>query len=326
MAHATSRDAYRQLSDRLNRFPQGAPPSELLFRILELLFSEREAALVAQLPIRPFTAKEAARIWRMRLADARSALDELASRAILLDVESPRGTVYVLPPPMAGFFEFSMMRVRDDIDQKLLSELFYQYITVEDDFITSLFTTGSTQLGRVFVNEPALAASQIGVGRPSRSRAIGHADRQRRAPRPRLRASQRGHPDVRAHGRRCLLLPPQDGARGPRVRCASRDLHDVRRHGRFADPPWVRTAGRCGRGHGPAPGGARQQPRPVRRERATRRRVHLQLLRVLLRGDDRGPALRPAGPGLHDEVHAVRRRRAVQRLCASASTSARSRR
>jgi ferredoxin len=159
MAHATTRGAYRQLADRLNRFPQGAPPSELLYRILELLFSEREAGLVAQLPIRPFTAKDAGRIWKMRPADAQSTLDALASRAILLDVESPRGTVYVLPPPMAGFFEFSMMRVRDDIDQKLLSELFYQYITVEDDFITSLFTTGSTQLGRVFVNEPALVES-----------------------------------------------------------------------------------------------------------------------------------------------------------------------
>ena len=72
-------------------------------------------------------------------------------------MEGPDGTVYVLPPPMAGFFEFSMMRVRDDIDQQLLSELFYQYITVEDDFILSLFTHGETQLGRVFVNEPALA-------------------------------------------------------------------------------------------------------------------------------------------------------------------------
>ena len=30
MAHATSRGAYRQLTERLNRFPQGAPPSELL--------------------------------------------------------------------------------------------------------------------------------------------------------------------------------------------------------------------------------------------------------------------------------------------------------
>jgi ferredoxin len=160
MAHVTTRHAYQALSDRLNRLPQGAPPSDLLFRILEMLFSEREAGLVAQLPIRPVTAAKAARIWKMREPEARAALEGLASRAILLDMEGPDGTVYILPPPMAGFFEFSMMRVRDDIDQKLLSELFYQYITVEDDFIVSLFTHGETQLGRVFVNEPALAASQ----------------------------------------------------------------------------------------------------------------------------------------------------------------------
>ena len=159
MAHATSRGAYRQLTDRLNRFPQGAPPSELLYRILELLFSEREAGLVAQLPIRPFTAREAARTWGMGLTEARAVLDGLASRAILLDMEGPNGTVYILPPPMAGFFEFSMMRVRDDVDQKLLAELYYQYITVEDDFIVRLFTHGETQLGRVFVNERALAAA-----------------------------------------------------------------------------------------------------------------------------------------------------------------------
>ncbi|MCJ7709281.1 MAG: 4Fe-4S dicluster domain-containing protein, partial [Chloroflexi bacterium] len=157
MAHATSRGAYGALTERLNRFPQGAPPSDLLYRILAMLFSEREAGLVAQLPIRAFTARKAARLWGMRESEARTVLDGLASRAVLLDVEGPNGTVYALPPPMAGFFEFSMMRVRDDIDQRLLSELFHQYITVEDDFILSLFTNGETQLGRVFVNEPALA-------------------------------------------------------------------------------------------------------------------------------------------------------------------------
>ena len=160
MAHATARGAYDALTERLNRFPQGAPPSDLLYRILALLFSEREAGLVAQLPVKPVTARRAARIWGVREAEARAVLDGLASRAILIDVEGPDGTVYALPPPMAGFFEFSMMRVRDDVDQHLLAELFYQYITVEDDFITALFTDGETQLGRVFVNEPALAEAR----------------------------------------------------------------------------------------------------------------------------------------------------------------------
>ena len=55
MSHLTVRSAYQDLADRINRFPQGAPPSDLLFAILKLLFSEREAGLVAQLPLRPFT-------------------------------------------------------------------------------------------------------------------------------------------------------------------------------------------------------------------------------------------------------------------------------
>jgi ferredoxin len=159
MAHVTGRGAYERLADRLNRFPQGAPPSDLLYRILALLVSEREAGLVAQLPIKPFSVATAARRWGTSEMEARRVLDGLASRAVLLDMDGPDGPVYILPPPMAGFFEFSMMRIRDDVDQKLLSELFYEYITVEDDFILSLFTHGQTQLGRVFVNERALAES-----------------------------------------------------------------------------------------------------------------------------------------------------------------------
>ena len=158
MAHLTLKSSYQRLTDRLNRFPQGAPPSELLYRILAMLFSEREAELVSQVPVKPFTARQAARLWKMNEAEARSALDELAGRAILLDLDHDGETLYMLPPPMAGFFEFSMMRIRGDIDQKLLAELFYQYVTVEDDFIKALFIGGETQLGRVFVHEPALPA------------------------------------------------------------------------------------------------------------------------------------------------------------------------
>ncbi|HPR88989.1 MAG TPA: (Fe-S)-binding protein, partial [bacterium] len=59
MAHLTSRSAYQNLVERLNRFPQGAPPSELLDKILQLLFTEKEAQLVALLPIKPFRAAAA---------------------------------------------------------------------------------------------------------------------------------------------------------------------------------------------------------------------------------------------------------------------------
>ena len=157
MGHHAARSGYDRLVRRLNKYPQGAPPSELLYKILKMLMSEREAGLVALVPIKPFTASTAARAWKMSLPEAQGVLDGLADRALLVDAEGRRGRTYVLPPPMAGFFEFSMMRLRGDLDQKLLAELYYQYITVEEDFIKALFTEGETQLGRVFVSEPVLS-------------------------------------------------------------------------------------------------------------------------------------------------------------------------
>jgi len=157
MSHTTLRSGYTELVERLNRFPQGAPPSDTLYKILQILFSEREAQLVALLPIKPFTAEKASQVWKMDLTEARKVLDELSSRAILVDVEREGKTTYTLPPPMAGFFEFSMMRLRGDIDQKMLGELFFQYLNVEEEFIRQLFVRGETQLGRVFVHESSLS-------------------------------------------------------------------------------------------------------------------------------------------------------------------------
>ena len=185
MAHHNTIKAksYNSLVQRLNMFPQGAPSSELLFKILKVLFSEREAKLVSLLPIKSFTDKKAAAIWKLNLNDAKIILNDLADRGILLDYENDGNTTYALPPPMAGFFEFSLMRYRNDIDQKVLSELFCQYLNVEEDFIKDLFVHGETQMGRIFVNESVLpnenalhvldyerasevvkTASQIGVG------------------------------------------------------------------------------------------------------------------------------------------------------------------
>lgn len=151
-------NSYKNLTNRINLFPQGAAASELLFEILKILFSEREAGLVSQLPIKPFNAAKAAGIWKIKEFEARNILNDLADRGILTDAEQDGDILYSMPPPMAGFFEFSLMRYRNDIDQKTLSELFYQYMNIEEDFIKNLFTTGETQLGRAYINEEVLSA------------------------------------------------------------------------------------------------------------------------------------------------------------------------
>lgn len=156
MAHITAKNAYKSLEERINKFPQGAPPSKTLYQILSILFTEEEARLVAKLPIKAFRLKTAANIWNVSQSEAYKILDNLAKKALILDLEDNKGKKYILPPPMAGFFEFSMMRTRQDIDQKLLAELYYQYINEEEDFIKELFYSTDTKLGRVYVQEEVL--------------------------------------------------------------------------------------------------------------------------------------------------------------------------
>ena len=43
---------YKSLEERINKFPQGAPPSDTLYKILNVLYTEQEAKLVAQLPVK----------------------------------------------------------------------------------------------------------------------------------------------------------------------------------------------------------------------------------------------------------------------------------
>ncbi len=161
MSHNTIKSGYQKLTERLNKFPQGAPPSKLLYGILKILLSEKEAEMMSKIPIKPFTVEVIAKIWDKSEGESEKILNNMAERGIIVDVEENGKSTYVMTPPMAGFFEFSLMRVRKDIDQKALSELFYQYLNVEEDFIKALFTDGETQLGRVFVNETALSEDNM---------------------------------------------------------------------------------------------------------------------------------------------------------------------
>lgn len=156
MSHMVGKEAYKSLEERLNQFPQGAAPSETLYKILSLLFSEEEAKMAALLPVRPFSIKRAAKVWSLSDYQTELKLEKLCSKGVLLDLTENGTKTYFLPPPMVGFFEFSMMRTRGDVNQKLLSELYHQYLNVEEDFIKDLFFSTETKFGRAFVQEGVL--------------------------------------------------------------------------------------------------------------------------------------------------------------------------
>lgn len=155
MAHLTGRTGYKDLIDRYNRFPQGAPEADSLYEILQVMFTESEASLVSLLPIKPFTVKSASKIWKKTEAETSVILNNLAEKALLLDMCSNGEQHFVVPPPMIGFFEFALMRTGGHFDQKLLSELFHQYLETEEDFMRQLLAL-KTPVGRVLVNENAV--------------------------------------------------------------------------------------------------------------------------------------------------------------------------
>lgn len=151
MGHVTSKN-FSKLQKRLDMNAQGAPASETLYKILEILFSEDEAGKVSSLPITPFNAVEAAKRWNLNEAETSKILDELADKGLLLDMNNNGKQVYVLAPTMAGFFEFALMRTDGRFDRKVLSELFYKYINEEDDFVEKALMQ-KTPIARTLVHE-----------------------------------------------------------------------------------------------------------------------------------------------------------------------------
>jgi NAD-dependent dihydropyrimidine dehydrogenase PreA subunit len=131
--------SYQKLQKRLDSFAQGAPESETLYRILEILFSPTEAELVSKMPIKAFVPKRAAKIWKKTEKETLQILNALADKGLLLDIEDKRKQKFILAPTMAGFFEFSIMRTDGKFNRKLLSELFYQYLNTEEEFVSQLF-------------------------------------------------------------------------------------------------------------------------------------------------------------------------------------------
>ncbi len=146
---------YLDLQKRLDKFPQTVPPSESLFQILEILFSEEEATLVSKIPIKPFDLALAAKIWKISLEEAERHLNTLADKGLILDFQDKEKRFFSMAPPMAGFFEFSLMRTDGKFDRKVLSELYHQYINTEEEFVSLLFGM-KMPIDRVFVHEDTL--------------------------------------------------------------------------------------------------------------------------------------------------------------------------
>ena len=145
---------YQNLRKRLDRTPYGMPEGASVYEILKTLYSEEEAAFAARLPTVPTYLDELAARLKENETVLKGKLDRMADKGLVLDgVSSKNGkTFYMLAPPMVGFIEFSMMRVRSDISQKELASFYDHYLYKDHAFAKSFFGPETVHM-RTLVNE-----------------------------------------------------------------------------------------------------------------------------------------------------------------------------
>ena len=129
--HFEKEDVYRALAERLAKNPVGVIINETLMQILHRLYTESEAMVGSKFPVYPMTLDKIAGITEIGEDELKNILDNMAKKGLLLDLPRKNGVIYMLTPMVIGFFEYTFMRVRDDIDMKEMAGLFENYFSNE---------------------------------------------------------------------------------------------------------------------------------------------------------------------------------------------------
>lgn len=161
MNATAQRPEYLALQQRLDRLPIGAPAHPAFFALLEELFSPEECRIAVAMPVKLSSADRIAKRAGLPVSRVRPILDAMAERGLVFDLERPDGrVVYFLNPTVVGFFEFSMMRIRDDLDQDKVARLMRTYLRDDPDMAFGrMLMGGQTYLARPLVGEDVVRAS-----------------------------------------------------------------------------------------------------------------------------------------------------------------------
>ena len=155
-------EVYHALARRLNQNPVGAPVNDTLMEILHRLYTVSEAELGAKFPLLPMTLDRISEITGLAGTDLREILDRMADKGLVVDIQRGDNSYYMLSPMVVGFFEYTFMRVREDLNMKELAELFSHYFDSEG--VREEIFGAPTKMFRALVYEkiiPAVVETEV---------------------------------------------------------------------------------------------------------------------------------------------------------------------
>ncbi|MCP4675728.1 MAG: 4Fe-4S dicluster domain-containing protein [Deltaproteobacteria bacterium] len=156
MGHIVAKQTYKRLRERLDRYPVGTPGEGTIYEILKIIYTPEEAELAARMPLKFSSLGSLSRRLDIPRDELRTKLDAMAAKGVVFDLHVKGKDRYILNPSMVGFIEFSMMRIREDIDQHKLGKLFHQYMLEEPDFANQFKEGTQTTPFRVLAHEETL--------------------------------------------------------------------------------------------------------------------------------------------------------------------------
>ncbi len=122
-------DGYDALMNLLDKFPTGAPPTQNLRRILEIILTEQEAAIAARLTPHPFREKLSKICERTGYTpeQAKPLLESAADKGVVYAEVREGEPHYSVMPLVPGIFELQFMKGLYDNKSKELARLFNDY-------------------------------------------------------------------------------------------------------------------------------------------------------------------------------------------------------
>jgi ferredoxin len=144
VGHLVGKDIYRELGRTIDHLATRVPWNETLHEILRELYSSDEADLVVRMPHGLSTLDRVERITGYERSRLEHLLDGLCDKGLVMDMEIHGRYRYAVSPLVIGIFEFTMMRVGDDLDSKKMAGLFHQYMGPDGVFHGANFGHGES--------------------------------------------------------------------------------------------------------------------------------------------------------------------------------------